>query len=108
MRAHPGVTRMMSRAEGACLGAAAISGAPALLGEGGRTDDTRGAVSSACDESAGWASRGERPPSDNPPYSAAAVTAATAAPHVTTVRRRGLTDGGAASAGARPASAPTN
>src|SRR2546429_7426073 len=91
MRAHPGVTRMMSRAEGACFGAAAESGAPACLADCAGTDDTRDSVSSAGEGSAGWATRGEWTLSDIPPYSAAAVTAATPAPHVNKVRRRRLT-----------------
>src|SRR5437773_8656598 len=105
MRAHPGVILMMSRADGACFGAAAEGDAPVRRADGGGTGDTRGSVSSAGDRGGAWA-RGAWARSDIPPYSATA-TAAMPAPHVTRLRRRSVADGGAITAGVRPASALT-
>src|SRR5947208_6257796 len=105
MRAHPGVILMMSRAEGACFGAAAGGGAPVWRADGGGTGATRGSVSSAGDGRGAWA-RGARARSDIPPYNATA-TAAIPAPHATIVRRRRGTRCGAITIAVRPASVLT-
>ena len=97
---------MMSRAEGACRGAAAGGRVPVRPAEGGGASDGRGRVSPAGDGPSGWATRGARARSDTPAYNATA-TAAIPAPHVTKVRRRSVARGGAMSAGVRPASALT-